>query len=116
MGPSDQAIISWLNALMALTAAGVNLAAALRPGPFGQWAPLRAAIAFLAFVYGVAYALLAAGIVPLSRWSPVMRGVSLVAWPLVWIAPAVVSWSVWFRATRQAKGHIESIRAAAHAD
>lgn len=115
MSGSDEAT-AWLNALMALAACGVNLAAAVRPGPFGQWAPMRAAIGMLAGVYAIAFALLASDMVALVRWSPVMRGVSLVAWPLVWIAPALVSWRTWHRAKRQAAGQIAAIRSAAHAD
>lgn len=104
-----------LNVLLAFAAGVINLAAAVRPGPFGQWAPVRAAIAVLAFFYSFAYAVLAAGLVPLEQWSPFMRGVSLVAWPLVWIAPSALSWLIWRRAKQEAASQIAAIREAASA-
>jgi hypothetical protein len=56
--------------------------------------PIHAGIAVLSMFYVVGYVWLLWGNPTVVLWSSVMRGFSLTAWVLVWIAPAWTSWSV----------------------
>lgn len=82
-------LIIWCNMLGAGVAAAVNAWCASVVA--SRTAPLRWTIAALASIYVAAYAVLL--LVPSisGEWSRVMRGVSLVVWPLVWTWPAVAA-------------------------
>jgi phosphatidylglycerophosphate synthase len=56
--------------------------------------PIHAGVAVLSAIYVVGYLWLLFGNPSVVLWSSVMRGFSLTAWVLVWIAPAWTSWSV----------------------
>lgn len=83
----DRAVVI-VNSLLAFASMCAN-AQAIR-GSSPTWRSVHAAIAALAAVYAVAYAYLAVWPHAILTWSQTMRGVSLLAWPLVWIIPAVV--------------------------
>jgi hypothetical protein len=65
---------------------------------------IRAAICAYSMLYAGAYAYLL-GTQDIVPWSKVMRGVSVVAWPLVWIAPHVFG----LRVTRQIVDQLEAL-------
>ncbi len=84
----DAAIIA-ITVVLAAIAVGVNLSAA-RHGPY----PLRAMAAArsaLACFYVAGYIWLLAHQERRVTWSKMMTGVSLVAWVVVWILPALVA-------------------------
>lgn len=101
-----------VNLLGALAAAMVNLGGAVRPGPFGVWRPLRAAVGVLALIYAAGYVVVLVGWVPILKWSAFYRGVSPVAWLVVWCGPALVSWRAWHYAKRDAAAYMRSRREA----
>lgn len=101
----------WLNVGCASVAALVNGWAALRPGPFVEWRPLRAAVGVLAAFYAAAYAVLALDVVPLTTWSPFMRGVSPTVWVVVWIGPVALTHRIWRRARRDAEPQVRQMHA-----
>jgi hypothetical protein len=77
-----------INSLMAFVAMLVNAGTAhATPEP---WRSVRIPIAVLAAIYCVAYLWLffAEDVGP---WSSIMRGVSILSWPIVWIRPAIVN-------------------------
>lgn len=85
-------IIIIINCVMAFISGAVNLYASKHnPEP---WKKIRFMVGVFAIIYGGCYLWLLSS-EDLERWSSVMRGVSLVVWPLVWIAPAWVSIRVW---------------------
>ncbi len=76
------------NAVMALFAMGVNAGTAhATPEP---WRSVRIPIAALAGIYSAAYLWLFFT-QDVGPWSSIMRGVSVLAWPVVWIRPAIVN-------------------------
>lgn len=84
--PLDQRIVTIINVVLAAAASGVNLAAAAQFG--GRLRTVYAFIGSLAAIYTVSYLVLLSGRVAPADWSAVMRGVSIVVWPVVWTAPA----------------------------
>lgn len=80
-------IVIYVNMFAAFACLVINFMAARTGHPFLR--PVRAMVAALLAVYVVAYGwLLTSGDV--VAWSRIMRGVSIVAWPVAWgIAPAV---------------------------
>lgn len=100
-------LIFELNMVGALFACAVNLWAAISPGPFTMWRPLRAVTALLAGVYATGYALVLAGALPVAQWSEFFRGVSLMVWPIVWAGPAGYSAWAWHTAKRGARVIVE---------
>ena len=78
----ERAVVA-LNALLALTATVINLHASKKV--VGEWRGVRVSIAAVATAY-----VLVMFPEEIIVWSKVMRGVSLLAWPVVWIHPAVV--------------------------
>lgn len=80
-------LVTALNMVGAMCAVTANAWAARR-GLY-RLRPLRWAIVAYSVVYVVAYwwLLMNGDVLP---WSRIMRGVSIVAWPLVWCAPAIV--------------------------
>jgi biotin transporter BioY len=77
-----------LNALLAATAAVTNARTVI--GNSEAMQRVRASIAAIAAVYVVGYGWLALYPETIVTWSKTMRGVSLIAWVVVWIVPAVV--------------------------
>ena len=58
---------------------------------------MHRATGYLAAFYALGYCVLASGAVPVATWSSFFRGVSLIAFPLVWLAPAVLTAQKWRR-------------------
>lgn len=88
-------LIIAVNALLALGSVVVNASAA-RDGLL-RFRVVHAAVASLALCYVALYGWLLLFDPPLQTWSSVGRGLSVTAWPIVWVLPAVVS----IRATRE---------------
>jgi hypothetical protein len=91
MTPIEEVIvaINAVNALMAFGSVFVNLWAA-RDGLL-RFRAVHASVASLAFLYALLYGWLLIFDPPLRLWSSIGRGLSLTAWPIVWVLPAVVS-------------------------
>jgi type VI protein secretion system component VasK len=71
----------------AITAAAINIAAwRMSTEPFRR--RLFSSIALLALVYAVSYVWVLSNHTTVANWSYVMRWVALLAWALVWSAPA----------------------------
>ena len=81
--------VSLVGALLSLVVSWV----AARRGLI-RFRTLHAAVAAMSTVYVAGYLWLMLGNPAPAFWSSVMRGFSLVAWGVVWIAPAVVSLTV----------------------
>ena len=76
------------NAVMAFIAMFVNAGTAhATPEP---WRSVRIPIAVLAAIYCAAYLWLFIT-ENVGPWSSIMRGVSILSWPIVWIRPAIVN-------------------------
>lgn len=88
--------VIWVN-LAGASAATVTNAAAAVVG-WKPWRGLRAAVALLAAVYASSYVALLIGWWPVESWSETMRGVSPVAWLVVWSGPPIQS-ALWWRRT-----------------
>jgi len=95
-------LIIAVNALLALGASALNWWAA-RDGLL-RFRVVHAAVASLALCYVALYGWLLLFDPPLQTWSSVGRGLSVTAWPIVWILPAVVS----IRATHELHQAIRS--------
>lgn len=108
MTPLDTTIFVG-NALAAFTAAVAHGWAALHVLPRRDKI-MHQGIALLALLYTAGFTVVAAGWVSILAWSAFFRGVSLfVAWPLVWIMPAVAAGRAWNTA---AEGATEIVRRA----
>ena len=94
-------VVVILNLVCVLVSVAVNWWAA-RSGLF-RFRTVHAAIATVSLMYVAGYSWLLFGDVEVARWSSVFRGLSLVAWAVVWILPAVLS----VRATRELHAAIE---------
>lgn len=81
--PSAQFAFVVLNMAGASMAVVINFAAYRRTGRGGPQAAY-AIVSALAAVYVVAYAVLGFADIFPADWSAVMRGVSVLTWPLVW--------------------------------
>ena len=77
--------VIWLNLAGSLFACIVNAWSARHGWP--DWSPLRWSVAAIACLYVMGYISLLAGWVPLDVWSRFFRGVSPVAWVVVWAGP-----------------------------
>ncbi len=89
---SDLGII-WASIGMSSCAA-VAMAIAARHS-FPELRPLFAAGSTLATIYAVAYVWLAFHFERAAEWTSVVRPVSLFAWLVVWIMPALASVRLW---------------------
>ena len=81
--------------VIALNLVGVTVSVVVnwwagRHGLF-RFRPVHSTVAALSLLYVAGYAWLLLTDVEVARWSSVLRGLSLLAWVVVWIAPAVVS-------------------------
>lgn len=81
--------VLWVNFFAISISAFYTRRAALRSDPRAR--PLFGAITALAAFYAAAYFVLI--IVPLdvAVWGSVLRGFSIIVWPLVWVGPAVLA-------------------------
>lgn len=109
MSVLDVVVLSWLMLGGALSAWAHRWAWKETPPTHRRERRMHRAIGNLSAVYVAGYAWLLSGTVSVVRWSQIFRGVSLVAFPLVWIAPAVEDARKWQR-DRAAAAHI--VRAA----
>jgi len=82
-------VIIAINAAMALGASALNWWAA-RDGLL-RFRVVHAAVASLALCYVALYGWLLLFDPPLQTWSSVGRGLSVTAWPIVWVWPALTS-------------------------
>ncbi len=82
-------LIIAVNALLALGSVVVNAWAA-RDGLL-RFRVVHAAVASLGVLYALLYGWLLLFDPPLRLWSSIGRGLSLTAWPIVWLLPACVS-------------------------
>lgn len=98
--PELNSVVLWCNVAGALVACAANLWAAL--SGWRDWMWLRVTIAVFAGFYAASYATFALGWWTLEQWSPFMRGVSVIVWPVVWAGPAVYPTAVWRRMVREA--------------
>lgn len=92
------AVDEWV-ALLSLLGAVISVVAnwwAARSGLF-RFRAVHAAIAAISLLYVTGYLWLLFGDVDPARWSSTLRGLSLVAWVVVWICPACMS----IRVTRE---------------
>jgi len=103
--PELNSVVLWCNVAGALLAFGANMWAAFTG--WRDWLWLRLTIAVFAAFYAVSYATFALGWWTLEQWSPFMRGVSVVVWPVVWAGPPIHSTAVWRRMVREARRQIE---------
>lgn len=74
---------------LALASAIIATAAARHGLP--SWRPYHAAVAVLSLLYLAGYIWLIGFAPTVSIWSGRMRGVGLVAWPVVWMVPSILS-------------------------
>lgn len=107
--PEFNTVVLWCNVAGALLAFVANTWAALTG--WRDWLWLRITIAAFAGFYALSYATFALGWWTLEQWSPFMRGVSVIVWPVVWAGPAVYSTAVWRRMVREARRQIEAAEA-----
>ena len=95
-------LIIAVNALLALGSVVVNAWAA-RDGLL-RFRVVHAAVASLGVLYALLYGWLLLFDPPLQTWSSVGRGLSVTAWPIVWVWPALAS----VRAMRELHSAIRS--------
>lgn len=86
-------VVVWINTLGAAGALYVNVQAYRFGLPRFRKACFM--VAGLSFVYVAAYLFLLFGDVGYLLWSSWLRGVAMVVWPVVWMAPAIISWKSW---------------------
>jgi len=79
--------VLWVNFLAISIAAFYTRRAAVRADP--RVRPLFGAITALAVFYAAAYLLLIMVPLDVAVWGSVLRGFSIIVWPLVWVGPAV---------------------------
>lgn len=107
-------VVFVVNMTMALLSGAVNLRVAVHH-PFlatrrrFQW------IGLLSLLYAAGYIAVLLGKVPVATWSSYFRGVSMLAWPMVWIWPAVADAMKWRRETELAGKLRESAKGIVHA-
>lgn len=92
------AVDEWV-AVMSLAGATTSVIVNWRAAHAGlfRFRTIHAAIGAVSVLYVAGYLWLLFGNVDPARWSSTLRGLSLVAWLVVWILPAVIS----TRATRE---------------
>lgn len=79
-------LIMWANLVLVIGAVLANVVGAVGDDP--RQRPMWASIAALAVLYAGGY-LWVMNTGDVTSWSRVYRGVSLAAWPLVWIIPPI---------------------------
>lgn len=101
--PFDTVVI-WLNFSGAVLAFCANLWAATRSDTRER--PVWAAVAVLAAIYAGSYVWLMIDS-DVVTWSKVMRGVSLVVWPLVWATAPILSVVLFRRDRAKVRRHAD---------
>lgn len=101
MTPLDAAIIA-TNMLLAAAAGTARMWAAANV-PFRHERLRHMSIGLLAYLYVTGYVVVLAGWVPVLAWSSFFRGVSMLAWPAVWMAPAIGAVRSWRGAAEGAR-------------
>jgi len=103
-------IVIAVNMVMVLAAVAINW----RASQHGvvRYRIVHAAVAALSGVYAAGYLVLMLGDVSVENWSSVMRGVSIVAWPVVWWWPALTSLRVHRELKEALQAHLEGDEAA----
>jgi len=97
MSVVDVVVLSWLMAMSGAAAWAHRWAWHETPPEHQRARRLHHTTSALAAFYTIGYGVLASGRVPVATWSSFMRGVSLIAFPLVWVAPAVLAAKGWQR-------------------
>lgn len=82
-------IVVAINVVLAAIAGTVNLRVAARVSAHRV---LHVVVGCLAFGYACSYGWLLLNPEMRLEWSQVMSGVSVIAWPIVWTAPALATW------------------------
>ena len=91
-------VIAWFNMLMVTVSVVVNWSAYRRGVPGLRAAHLAVSVISVFYVLGYVWLLTFAHDV--ANWSSAMRGLSLIAWVVVWIMPAVLSTRMWGKMKR----------------
>jgi len=86
-------VVAWLNVTMVTASIIVNWYAFYKAIPGLRM--VHAAIAVLSTFYVLGYIWLLSFVHDVATWSSVMRGLSILAWSIVWIAPALQSIKIW---------------------
>lgn len=86
-------VVAWLNVTMVTASIIVNWYAFYKGIPGLRM--VHAAIAMLSTFYVLGYIWLLSFVHDVSTWSSAMRGLSVLAWLIVWIAPALQSIKIW---------------------
>lgn len=103
MSPLDASIFAWL-LVASLAAVAAHLYALHHtPKEAARERNIHQAAAILAAFYGVGYVAVLCGAVQVLPWSQFFRGVSLLAFPLVWIYPAIMAGQRWKHDTMAAR-------------
>ena len=103
----DVAVFAWLVAVSAAGCAAHIWARRQTPPEMRQERRMDAAIAGLAAFYSLGYLVVMSGAVSILAWSRFFRGVSLIAFPLVWCAPAILRGQRWQRDRLAARQLVE---------
>jgi hypothetical protein len=106
MNDADTAVF-WLNMGCAAVSCAINAYAAFVNDP--RWRPFNAAVSAMSllFVGGYIWVITTEDV---TSWSRVFRGVSLVAFPLVWWTPALLSMHIHQRDMRKLDNAGKQIR------
>jgi hypothetical protein len=105
------AIIIVANVIPAMFAVAVNVWDAKTGYSVNR--PLRISVAVLASLYVVGYLALLGGAVSLATWGQFFRGISPIAWLLVWAGPPLQSRSVFHHVVQAGRRQLEAERKAA---
>ena len=99
-------IIVGANLVLSLTSAGVNFYAANKGLP--KQRPVYMAIGVVSVIYAIAWGWLLVLGANDETWTSIMRGFTLLAWVVTWIAPAFVSIHIWKEMRRALQARLES--------
>lgn len=86
LAPLERWVV-FLNVFLALFAGLVNAYVVGKVG--GWWRKVLVPVAILSFMYSASYLYLFIT-ENVGLWSSTMRGVSILAWPIVWMGPAIM--------------------------
>jgi hypothetical protein len=112
----DVVVLAWLILAAAASAWAHRLAWQATPPEEVHERRLHRAIGCLAALYTVGYGWLLTGAIPLVEWSRLFRGVSLIAFPLVWVAPALLATRRWRQEREAAAAIVRASREVHHGD
>ena len=112
----DVVVLAWLILAAAASAWAHREAWRETPPEAVRERRLHRAIRYLAALYVIGYGWLLTGTVPLVEWSRIFRGVSLIAFPLVWVAPALLATRRWRQEREAAAAIVRASREVHHGD